>query len=512
MAVTVVSSGGDADLGRPAAIGYRADMSRIPPLLLVFLLSFASGASPTRSRAADAPSVLFLICDDLNCDLACYGHPQVRTPNIDRLAARGRLFSNAYCQFPLCGPSRASFMTGLYPDQTLVRRNAVYIRERLPRVKTLSQMFRDHGHFATRIGKIYHYNVPRHIGTSGHDDPDSWNYTINPRGRDVDDEDRIFSLRPGSFGGTLSWLAADGTDEEQTDGIAATHAVRLLKRYAGEKRRFFMAVGLFRPHTPYVAPKRYFDLYPRDKIVVPSVPDGYLATIPAPARRSIRRKKDQIDLADDLARRAIQAYHASITFADAQVGRILDALEESGLSKSTVVLFTSDHGYHMGEHGHWQKTTLFENAARVPLIIAGPGVREPGKPTRAAAEMVDFYPTLAELCGWKPPAGLPGVSLVPALRDPAARPRASALTQYAGGYSLRTARWRLTAWGEDGEQGTELYDHDSDAAEMVNLAGRPEHAERVRTLSLELRKRVAAARRAPEGLRQIEPRTRQRAR
>lgn len=303
-------------------------------------------------RAAEKTNVLFLICDDLNCDLGAYGHPQVKSPNIDRLAARGVRFDHAYCQFPLCGPSRASFMTGLYPDQTLVQRNAIYIREHIPDVKTISQMFRDNGYFATRIGKIYHYNVPRHIGTSGHDDPDSWNYTINPRGRDIDDEPLIFTLQPGTFGGTLSWLAAGGSDEEQTDGITANEAIGQLEKYAAAKTPFYLAVGLFRPHTPYVAPKKYFDMYPLDKIVVPAVPDGYLETIPKPAQQSIRRKKDQIDLADDLARKAIQAYYASITFADAQAGRILDALDATGLAENTVVLFTSDHGYHMGEHGH----------------------------------------------------------------------------------------------------------------------------------------------------------------
>ena len=229
--------------------------------------------------------MLFLICDDLNCDLSCYGHPQVRTPNIDRLARRGVRFEHAYCQYPLCGPSRASFMTGLYPDQTLIHRNAIYVREHLPDVITLPQLFRSAGYFATRIGKIYHYNVPKHIGTSGHDDPYSWNYTINPRGRDVDEEHLIFSLRPGSFGGTLSWLAADGSDDEQTDGIAAQAAVRLLADYARQERSFFLAVGLYRPHTPYVAPQKYFDMYPLEQIEVPRVPAGYLDTLPVPARK-----------------------------------------------------------------------------------------------------------------------------------------------------------------------------------------------------------------------------------
>ena len=466
-----------------------------------------------REVAAETrPNVLFLICDDLNCDLGSYGHAQVQSPHIDRLAARGVRFENAYCQFPLCGPSRASFMTGLYPDQTLVRRNAIYIREHVPNVKTMSQMFRQAGYFATRIGKIYHYNVPKHIGTSGHDDPFSWDYTINPRGRDKDDEDEIFSLKPGQFGGTLSWLAAEGADEEQTDGIAATDAVRLLKEYGRTKKPFFMAVGLFRPHTPYVAPKKYFDLYPLDEIRVPKVPDGYFDTLPMPARQSLRRKKDQVDLADDLARKAIQAYYASITFADAQLGRILNALDKSGLADNTIVLFTSDHGYHMGEHGHWQKTTLFENAARVPLIIAGPGVTASGKPTEAPAEMVDFYRTLAELSGLKVPPYVRGVSLVPALRDVSARPRTSALTQYGTGYSVRTDRYRYTEWGDAGARGVELYDHESDPSELKNLAKSPDRGATIAELSALLRRRVAAAREAPNGVKQIRFENRRRVR
>ncbi|MFG0336199.1 MAG: sulfatase [Maioricimonas sp. JB049] len=480
---------------------------RLLPLLLMVLACLCGTA-----RAADRPNVLFLICDDLNCDLRCYGHPQVQSPNIDRLAARGVRFEHAYCQYPLCGPSRASFMTGLYPDQTLVHRNAIYIREHVPNVKTMSQMFRDNGYFATRIGKIYHYNVPKHIGTSGHDDPFSWDYTINPRGRGKDDEDLIFSLRPGSFGGTLSWLAADGTDEEQTDGIAATDAVRLLKEYGDSGQPFFMAVGLFRPHTPYVAPKKYFDLYPLDEIVVPQVPEGYYETIPAPAINSIRRKKEQMDLPDDLARRAIQAYYASITFADAQLGRILDALDETGLAENTVVVFTSDHGYHMGEHGHWQKTTLFENAARVPLIMAGPGATARGQVTRTPAEMIDFYPTLAELCGLKPPKYLSGVSLVPVLKEPSATPRAAALTQYANGYSIRTERYRYTEWGENGQLGTELYDHETDPQELTNLSEQARHGEVRARLSRLLRERVQAAQTKPDGVTQVHFENRRRVR
>lgn len=459
-------------------------------------------ALETIASAAEKPNVLFLICDDLNCDLGCYGHSQVQSPNIDRLAEKGVRFEHAYCQYPLCGPSRASFMTGLYPDQTLIHRNAILLRDRLPEVQSMSQMFSRAGYTSTRVGKIYHYNVPADIGNDGHDDPPSWDRTFNPKGRDKTDEPLIFSLRPGSFGGTLSWLAADGTDDEQTDAIAAEYAINLLDEHAREKTPFFMAVGLYRPHTPYVAPRSYFDRYQVAGIVVPTVPEGYLDTIPAPARKSLTRKKDQVNLEDNLARQAIQAYYASITFADAQVGRLLDALDRLKLADSTIVVFTSDHGYHMGEHGHWQKTTLFENAAHVPLIVSAPGLKAAGSSTGCPAEMIDFYPTLAELTGLTAPGNLSGVSLVPTLHNVSARPRNAALTQYANGYSLRTERYRYTEWGADGSDGAELYDHNTDPKELNNLAFQSDTLDVQKRLSRQLRNRIANAQTTPAGLKQ----------
>ncbi|RMG32598.1 MAG: DUF4976 domain-containing protein [Planctomycetota bacterium] len=474
--------------------------------LIVTLLALCGGSVVAKDDAAPRdrrPNVLFLVCDDLNCDLGCYGHPQVRSPNIDRLARRGVVFLNAHCQYPLCCPSRASFMTGLYPDQTLIHRNAIYVREHVPNVLTLPQAFRRAGYFATRIGKIYHYNVPKHIGTGGHDDPYSWDYTINPRGRDRDDEPLIFSLRPGSFGGTLSWLAAEGDDLEQTDGIAATAAIELLEQFARTGKRFFLAVGLYRPHTPYVAPKKYFELYPRSEITVPKVPPGYLDTLPEPARRSLTRKKEQNNLPEHLAKQAIQAYRAATTFADAQLGRILDALDRLGLTDNTVVVFTSDHGYHMGEHGYYQKTTLFENATHVPLIIAGPGVKAPGARAAGLVEMVDIYPTLAELCGVKPPPYLSGRSLVPMLVDPTASVREEAFTQYDVGYTIRTPRYRYTEWGPEGRLGAELYDRSTDPEELRNRADDPQLAEVRKQLARRLRQRIAEANRRPKGVVQI---------
>lgn len=468
-------------------------------LTYLFLIGFLLPA-----MAAEKKNVVFLICDDLNCDLGSYGHPLVKTPNIDRLAEQGTRFDRAYCQYALCGPSRASFLTGLYPDQTLIHKNAIYIREHIPNVTTVSQMYRNNGFFATRIGKLYHYNVPKHIGTSGHDDPYSWNYTINPRGRDVEEESKIFTLKPGTFGATLSWLAAEGTDEEQTDGMIADAAVAELQRYHREDRPFFLAVGLFRPHTPYVAPKKYFDMYPLDQIVVPEVPEGYDKTIPEPALKSIRRKKEQINLADDLAKQAIQAYYATISFADAQVGKVLETLETTGLAKDTVVVFTSDHGYHMGEHGHWQKTTLFENATRVPLIISSPDQRDKGGVVTSPVEMVDIYPTLAELSGLEAPDFLSGVSLAASMDNSSVKPRESALSQYMQGYSIRTERFRYTEWGEKGAEGVELYGCQDDPEELKNLAhsGGEDFVGVISELSEKLHQRIAEANEAPEGIRQ----------
>jgi arylsulfatase A-like enzyme len=456
--------------------------------------------------AADAarPNILFLIADDLNCDLGCYGHRLVQSPNIDALAGRGLRFERAYCQFPLCCPSRASFMCGLYPDQTTVRTNGIFIRDRMPNVVTLSQMFRNHGYLPVRVGKIYHYGVPRDIGTDGHDDRPSWDRVVNPRGRDKDEESQVFTLVPGQYGGTLSWLAAEGSDKEQTDGIGASEAIKLLEGFAESKQPFFLAVGFYRPHTPYVAPKKYFDMYPREKIVVPAVPEGYLQTIPASAQATLRAKKDQIDLPDETTRKAIQAYYASVTFMDAQVGRVLDALERVGLADNTVVLFTSDHGYHMGEHGHYQKQTLFENATRVPLIIAAPGMKVAGQSTASLAEMVDLFPTLAEVCGLHAPQHAAGVSLAAVLDDSKARPRTSALSQRSDGYTLRTDRYRYTEWGPDGSDGAELYDHQNDPAEMVNLAGKQVHAETIAKLAKALRGRIEQARQVPAGLTQLD--------
>ena len=436
--------------------------------------------------AASPPklNVLFIIADDLNCDLGCYGAPGLQTPNIDRLAARGVRFDHAYCQFPLCSPSRSSFLTGRRPNVTGVLANprakspmSPNLREKIPDTITLPQAFKRSGWYAARVGKLYHYGVPSDIGTSSLDDYPSWDLVVNPRGRDREEQSKIFSLRPGEFGATLSWLADDeGEDTDHTDGIGATEAIRLLERFKREARPYFLAVGFYRPHTPYVAPKKYFDLYPTDKIVLPALSADDSSRSPAPAYASSLPEQDAAT--DAQRREAIQAYHATTSFMDAQVGRVVGALDQLGLAQNTVIVFTSDHGYHLGDHGLWQKRSFFERGTRVPLIIAVPGAKTGGQVARNVVEMVDLYPTLAGLCGVTAPDYLDGVSLQPMLDDPGKAVKTAAISQTrfgnnGDGYAVRSGRWRYIEWSDGARQ---LYDEEDDPAETTNLVADPVHA------------------------------------
>ena len=443
------------------------------------------GGTVSVGEAADPVrfNVLHIVSDDLNTRLGCYGDPLVKSPHIDRLAKRGVRFDRAYCQYPLCNPSRSSFLTGLRPDTTKVLENATQFRKNVPEVVTLPQTFRNAEYFVSRIGKLYHYGVPGQIGTNGLDDAPSWETVFNPKGRDKADEEKIFTLKPDAkeaarFGGVLSWLAADGEDAEQTDAIGAAEAIRLLE--AKKDQPFYLAVGFFRPHTPYVAPKKYFELYPLTSIPLPTSPDKLREQFPAPALASIRDEEEA--MTDDQRRQAIQAYYASTTFMDAQVGRVLDALDRFNLTEKTIIVFHSDHGYHLGEKRLWQKMTLFEESARVPLIVSVPGNPANGKSSQLPVELVDLHRTLAELCGLTASAATQGASLKPLLDNPAAVWTKPARTQIVRGgannpvtgHSLRTERWRYTEWN-GGEKGVELYDHEQDPQELTNLATDPKH-------------------------------------
>ncbi len=438
------------------------------------LLRLGAGFPAILKAAQGGPkrNVLFLALDDLNTHLGCYGNPVVKSPNIDRLARSGVRFDRSYCQFPLCSPSRSSLLTGLRPDTTRVYDLVTHFRLTIPEVVTLPQLFKQNGYFAARVGKIYHYGVPGDIGSCGLDDWKSWNQAINPRGRDKDEEGLLVNYTPKrGLGSSLSFLAADGTDEEQTDGLAASETIRLLEKHVN--RPFFIGAGFYRPHCPYIAPKKYFDLYSLRDIRVPRVSADQAKSVPALALRSTI-PWPWFGITETQAAESILAYYAAISFVDAQVGQVLNALDRLGLSENTTIVLWGDNGYHLGEHGLWKKQSLYEGSARVPLIISGAGVAARGVTCKRTVESLDVYPTLADVCGITAPGNLQGVSLRPFLEDPGRESARPAYTQVRrgeqNGYSVRTERWRYTAWG-GGALGSELYDYEKDPDELSNLAG-----------------------------------------
>ncbi|MCE7065910.1 sulfatase [Dyadobacter sp. CY326] len=444
----------------------------VPALLAGLLVGFQSEKSFAEDtqpgNAKKKLNVLFIAVDDLNTDLGCYGNKFVKTPNIDRLAKRGVKFDKAYTQFPLCSPSRSSLLTGQRPDVTKIYELQTHFRKILPDVVTLPQLFKNNNYYSARVGKIYHYGVPGQIGTDGLDDPISWDQKVNPKGRDKAEESLIKNLTPDrGLGSALAWRATEGTDEEQTDGMVATEAIKIMKEKKNEP--FFLAVGFYRPHSPYVAPKKYFDLYPVETIPLPKeiendlddIPEAALFTKPAHWGLSVADRKE-----------ALRAYYATITFMDAQVGRLLDELDRLKLTDKTVIVLWSDHGYNVGQHGQWMKQSLFENSARVPLIFSVPGGTK-GKASTRTVELLDIYPTLAELCGLTPAQKLAGTSLTGLLKNPDSVWDKPAYTQVRRnqifGRSVRTERFRYTEW-DGGNAGVELYDHQTDPNEFKNLA------------------------------------------
>jgi len=483
---------------------------RRPHLVSLGLLLGILAAGPCEP-ADPPPNVLLIVADDMNTDLGAYGHSRVETPNIDRLARRGVLFERAYAQYPQCNQSRSSFLTGRYPDQTRALTLKEHFREALPDAVTLPQHFRNHGYLTARVGKIYHQGVPTEIGQDGLDDPPSWDLALNPAGVDIRVDDRIVTIVPPEhdrrrFGGTLSWLSLQSA-EAHTDELVAAEAVRFLEQNHPQRtgKPFFLALGFYRPHTPFVAPKRWYDRYPPETLELAEVPAGDRENKPVAA---LADRPWQAEMSDVQKRSAIQGYYASISFVDEQLGKVLDALDAAGLSRDTLVVFTSDHGYQLGAHGLWQKRDLFENSVRTPLVIAAPGRLEAGRVTDTLVELVDLYPTLVSLAGLDAPASrLEGLDLH-AVLDGAIAPRESALSQawsaagwvrpeFRGadimGYTLRTERYRYTEWG-GGSKGVELYDYETDPFEYRNLAGEPSASDVLARMSGLLRERLATIR------------------
>ncbi len=459
------------------------------PLHFLWCAAICSAAlsGPTHadeSSPKHKKNVLLIISDDLTCALGCYGHPLVKSPSIDSLAARGVRFEHAYCQFPLCNPSRCSFMTGRRPDTTRVYENGTNFRQNLPDVVTIPQHFMKAGYFAARVGKIYHYGVPAQIGTDGMDDGASWNKVVNPRGRDKDEEADViqFTGKKGSLGASMGWLQTAGNGEDHTDGKIATATINLLEE--NKDRPFFIACGFFRPHVPCVASENYFSLYPLEKIQLPVEPPEHIAAIP-PIALTVKPLNYGLDA--EKLRIFTRAYHASTSLMDAQAGRVLAALDRLKLADHTVVVFIADHGWALGNHGQWQKRLLFEESARVPMIIYDPAAKANGKTASRTVELIDLHPTLADLCGLPAPEGAQGHSLKALLDDPQTPWDHPAFTQVTHekdimGRSVRTERWRYSEW-DHGKQGRELYDHQTDPREFKNLANDPALSKTVAELS-----------------------------
>ncbi len=446
-----------------------------------FLAAFGALAASGES----ARNVLFIASDDLNHALGCYGHPLVKSPHIDRLAASGVRFDRAYCQFPFCGPSRASLLTGLRPDTVRVTTNErVDFREHRPDTVTLPQMFRNQGRKSLRAGKIFHMGVPGGVGTMAYQDPPSWDVSISPPGLEGDSPGEGGDPNPGLRNGLRMQWVRTADDTGQADTVATDLAFEWLAE--SRDQPFFLGLGLVRPHVPFVAPAEFYDLYQIDDIEPIRNPPDDLDDIPAAAKDLRPFLWNNMGMSETDQRLALRGYYASVSYMDRQVGRALDALEKNGLADNTIVVFFGDHGWHLGEHTHWQKMSLMEESVRAPLIIRAPGAKGNGRSTRALAELVDLFPTLADLCGLEAPPGLEGVSLRPVLEDPSGSVKDAAFSQIEYedriyGRTVRTDRYRFIEWRGDGA-GEELYDHQTDPREFTNLAADPSHADVVRRL------------------------------
>jgi uncharacterized sulfatase len=425
--------------------------------------------------------VLFIASDDLNHCFSTYGHPVVNTPNLDSIARRGVRFDRAYCQFPLCSPSRTSVMTGLAPDATGVYDLRKHFRESVPEVVTMGQAFQKNGYFVARVGKIYHYGNPGQIGTNGLDDEPTWNQRVNPAGIDKTKEEPLLTnyTPTRGIGSAVCFYASPAKDEEHTDGMVAAETIRLMEGHRGSP--WFLGAGFYRPHCPWISPSKYFDMVPLDKVKLVPFEEWEMKIAPQwayftrPANWSMTEKQRL---------EAMRAYYAAILFLDAQVGKLLSAVKRLDEEANTTVVFWSDHGYGLGEHGQWMKQTVFEYAARSPLMICGAGVPARGEACGRTVEFLDLYPTLSDLCGLKGvPKHLHGTSLKPLVENPRAPWDRPAITQVhrtrqdvtVRGYSLRTERHRYTMW-DGGREGEELYDYSGDPRELENLATSTEAA------------------------------------
>jgi len=465
-------------------------LPRLPFSIIAVVFACLSGISV----AADArPNVLFIAVDDMNDWVGCLGGygGEVHTPHIDRLAARGLLFENAHCAAPVCNPSRTAILTGLRPSTSGVYDNDRWWRPALPDVVTLPEHFAQNGYQVAGGGKLYHHSpgfnppgqwhryFPQVFDDAWHRPAPGEALPVSraawPKGFPLCELENVrLERKPPANPLEFDFGPFDKTDLEMGDGQMVTWAQQFLaQQHDGP---FFLAAGIFRPHLPWYAPRKYFEMYPLEAIVLPTVPDDDLDDIPEAGRQIATYRGDEwLYLKEQNRwRHAVQAYLASITFADALVGQLLAALDESEYAENTIVVLWSDHGWHLGEKHHWHKFTLWERATRVPLVITAPGVTKAGTRSTKPVNLIDLYPTLVDLCGLPANERLDGVNLKPLLRDPQSKwDRPSLTTLSRGNHSLRTERYRYIRYADGSE---EFYDHQSDPNEWRNLAGLEQHA------------------------------------
>ena len=409
-------------------------------------------------------NVLFIAIDDLNDWIGCLGgHPQVKTPHLDRLASRGVLFTNAHCAAPACNPSRAALMTGVRPSTSGVYLNPQPWRESpaLKNIVTLPQHFMAHGYRAVGGGKIYHLSFP---------DPPSWQEYFPSQEKNKPD-DPLPPNRPVNGipnAAHFDWGPLQASDAEMGDMQVADWAAGELARK--HDRPFFLACGIYRPHLPWYVPEKYFDMYPLDQIVLPEVKEDDLDDVPPIGRKMAQPEGDHKNVIDYKQwRHAVRGYLASISFADAALGKVLDAFDASPAKDNTTVVLWSDHGWHLGEKLHWRKFALWEEATRNVLMVSSPGLTKAGTRCDRPVDLMDIYPTVTDICGLPARDGLEGINLTPWLRDPAAPKDRPALTTHGRrNHSVRDERWRYIRYSDATE---ELYDHQTDPMEWKNLAG-----------------------------------------
>src|SRR4051794_5560324 len=488
-------------------------------LALAALLCLASACVHASYAAAQRMNILFIAVDDLRPELGCYGHPQIKSPNIDDLARRGLRFNRAYCQYALCNPSRASLLTGLRPETIQVYDLETFVRTHAPDVVTLPQLFKNNGYEARSIGKIFH------VTNGNHEDDVSWSArawqspksakpaaknkqtAVDANGKAVAKPDRTKSgkrkvgaepFEPRA--NALPYESPDVADNQLLDGQIADKAVSVMNEV--KDKPFFLAVGFHKPHMPWIAPKKYWDMYQDSDIRLAAfqeLPAGApaFASNDAGEFRSYKGIPKEGPIPDSKQREAIHSYFACISYTDAQIGKVIGELDRLGLRKNTVIILWGDHGYQLGEHGTWNKRTNWEVAARVPLMISVPGQLHAGEKTNALVELVDIYPTLAQLCHLDPPAGLEGKSFVPLLGKPNLSWKQAAFTTYykplpemgtGFGRAMRTDRYRFVEWSgpKSKKKVYELYDEKSDPLEKTNIADRPANAELVAKLTAQL--------------------------